>query len=112
MPWGDWASSMHGVQLLPTNQRSKNLGTVRAGRSSINSNPIVPAPARDLRAICTAFPARNVDPNAAAPSKADKEAFEAASLKGTFSENDHVVLLICGGNNSLDSWLEYRGVFG
>jgi threonine dehydratase len=36
----------------------------------------------------------------------------ARRLKGTFSENDHVVLLICGGNNSLDSWLEYRGVFG
>lgn len=33
-------------------------------------------------------------------------------LKGSFSENDHVVLVICGGNNSLDNWVEYRRLFG
>ena len=36
----------------------------------------------------------------------------ARSLKGVFSEGDHVVLLICGGNNSLDNWVEYRRLFG
>ena len=36
----------------------------------------------------------------------------ARRLKGAFSERDHVVLLICGGNNSLDNWVEYRRLFG
>ncbi len=36
----------------------------------------------------------------------------ARRLKGTFSERDHVVLVICGGNNSLDNWMEYRRLFG
>ena len=36
----------------------------------------------------------------------------ARRLKGTFSQSDHVVLLICGGNNSLDNWMEYRRLFG
>ncbi len=36
----------------------------------------------------------------------------ARSLKGVFSEGDHVVLLICGGNNSLDNWVDYRRLFG
>lgn len=31
--------------------------------------------------------------------------------KGSFSINDHVVLLICGGNNSLANWMEYRRLF-
>jgi threonine dehydratase len=33
-------------------------------------------------------------------------------LKGVFQENDHVVLVICGGNNSLDNWMEYHRLFG
>ncbi len=36
----------------------------------------------------------------------------ARRLKGNFSESDHVVLVICGGNNSLDNWVEYRRLFG
>ena len=36
----------------------------------------------------------------------------ARRLKGTFSQSDHMVLLICGGNNSLDNWMEYRRLFG
>lgn len=36
----------------------------------------------------------------------------ARRLKGIFSQSDHVVLLICGGNNSLDNWMEYRRLFG
>ncbi len=36
----------------------------------------------------------------------------ARRLKGVFSESDHVVLVICGGNNSLDNWAEYRRLFG
>jgi len=36
----------------------------------------------------------------------------ARRLKGVFSENDHVVLVICGGNNSLDNWVEYRRLLG
>jgi threonine dehydratase len=36
----------------------------------------------------------------------------ARRLKGVFSEGDHVVLVICGGNNSLDNWVEYRRLLG
>ena len=36
----------------------------------------------------------------------------ARRLKGGFSESDHVVLVICGGNNALDNWVEYRRLFG
>jgi threonine dehydratase len=36
----------------------------------------------------------------------------ARRLKGVFSESDHVVLVICGGNNSLDNWVEYRRLLG
>ena len=36
----------------------------------------------------------------------------ARRLKGRFSESDHVVLVICGGNNSLDNWVEYRRLLG
>jgi threonine dehydratase len=36
----------------------------------------------------------------------------ARRLKGAFSESDHVVLVMCGGNNSLDNWVEYRRLFG
>jgi threonine dehydratase len=36
----------------------------------------------------------------------------ARRVAGSFSTNAHVVLLICGGNNSLDNWIEYRRVFG
>jgi threonine dehydratase len=36
----------------------------------------------------------------------------ARRVKGAFSENDHVVLVICGGNNSLDNWAEYRRLLG
>ena len=36
----------------------------------------------------------------------------ARRLKGVFSASDHVVLVICGGNNSLDNWVEYRRLFG
>ena len=35
----------------------------------------------------------------------------ARRLKGVFSQSDHVVLVICGGNNSLDNWMEYRRLF-
>ena len=33
-------------------------------------------------------------------------------LKDTFSKDRHVVLLICGGNNSLENWSHYREMFG
>jgi len=36
----------------------------------------------------------------------------ARRIKDSFGENDHIVLLICGGNNSLDNWVEYRRLFG
>jgi len=36
----------------------------------------------------------------------------ARRVTGSFSKDDHVVLLICGGNNSLDNWAEYRRIFG
>jgi threonine dehydratase len=36
----------------------------------------------------------------------------ARRLKGTFRKDDHVVLLICGGNNSLENWIHYRQVLG
>jgi threonine dehydratase len=36
----------------------------------------------------------------------------AQRLKGTFSKKHHVVLLICGGNNSLENWAHYREVLG
>ena len=36
----------------------------------------------------------------------------ARKVAGSFSPNDQVVLLICGGNNSLDNWIEYRRLFG
>jgi threonine dehydratase len=32
----------------------------------------------------------------------------ARRMRGAFSENDHVVLLLCGGNISLDNWMEYQ----
>jgi len=34
----------------------------------------------------------------------------ARRLKGTFSKEHHMVLLICGGNNSLENWIHYREV--
>jgi threonine dehydratase len=34
----------------------------------------------------------------------------ARKVKGTFSKDDHVVLLICGGNNSLENWIHYREI--
>ena len=34
----------------------------------------------------------------------------ARRVKGTFSREHHVVLLICGGNNSLKNWIHYREV--
>jgi len=34
----------------------------------------------------------------------------AQRLKGRFRRQDHVVLLICGGNNSLENWIHYREV--
>ncbi len=36
----------------------------------------------------------------------------ARRVKASFSKNDHVVLLICGGNNSLENWAHYRELFG
>ena len=36
----------------------------------------------------------------------------ARRLKGTFTETDHVALVICGGNIALDNWVEYRQLFG
>jgi threonine dehydratase len=36
----------------------------------------------------------------------------ARRLRGVFSESDQVVLVVCGGNNSLDNWAEYRRLFG
>lgn len=36
----------------------------------------------------------------------------ARRLKGVFTERDHVVLVICGGNISLENWAEYRRLFG
>lgn len=36
----------------------------------------------------------------------------ARRLKGTFSKEHHVVLLICGGNNSLENWIHYREILG
>jgi len=36
----------------------------------------------------------------------------ARRLKGVFSPGDNVVLVICGGNNSLENWVEYRRLFG
>ena len=36
----------------------------------------------------------------------------ARRIRGTFSREHHVVLLICGGNNSLENWVHYREVFG
>jgi threonine dehydratase len=35
----------------------------------------------------------------------------ARRLKGVFSPSDQVVLLICGGNSSLENWAEYRRLF-
>ena len=35
----------------------------------------------------------------------------ARQARGTFSPNDQVVLLICGGNNSLENLVEYRSIF-
>ncbi|MHC4637624.1 MAG: threonine ammonia-lyase [Planctomycetota bacterium] len=34
----------------------------------------------------------------------------ARRLKGKFTGKDHVVLLICGGNNSLENWIHYREI--
>jgi len=36
----------------------------------------------------------------------------ARRLTGTFSKDHHVVLLICGGNNSLENWIHYREILG
>ena len=36
----------------------------------------------------------------------------ARRLKGTFLKEDHVVLSICGGNNSLENWIHYREILG
>jgi threonine dehydratase len=36
----------------------------------------------------------------------------AKRVKGEFRTKDHVVLLICGGNNSLENWIHYREVLG
>jgi threonine dehydratase len=36
----------------------------------------------------------------------------AQRLQGKFRGQDHVVLLICGGNNSLENWIHYREVLG
>lgn len=36
----------------------------------------------------------------------------ARRLQGTFSKEHHVVLLICGGNNSLENWIHCRDVLG
>jgi len=34
----------------------------------------------------------------------------ARRLKGKFTVKDHVVLLICGGNNSLENWIHYQEI--
>ena len=34
----------------------------------------------------------------------------ARRLKGEFTGKDHVVLLLCGGNNSLENWIHYREI--
>jgi threonine dehydratase len=36
----------------------------------------------------------------------------ARRLRGTFSKEHHLVLLICGGNNSLENWIHYREILG
>ena len=36
----------------------------------------------------------------------------ARRLEGIFTEKDHVVLLLCGGNASLDSLMEYHRLLG
>ncbi len=36
----------------------------------------------------------------------------ARRLEGIFTEKDHVVLLLCGGNASFDSLLDYRRQLG
>ena len=36
----------------------------------------------------------------------------AQRLKERFRREDHVVLLICGGNISLENWIHYRELFG
>ena len=36
----------------------------------------------------------------------------AKRVNSHLTENDHVVLLICGGNASLDNWVEYSRLFG
>jgi threonine dehydratase len=36
----------------------------------------------------------------------------ARRIKECFKENDHIVLLICGGNISLDNWVQYSRLFG
>jgi threonine dehydratase len=36
----------------------------------------------------------------------------ARRIKGKFSKDHHVVLLICGGNNSLENWIHYREILG
>jgi threonine dehydratase len=36
----------------------------------------------------------------------------ARRLKGTFSDDDHIILLMCGGNVSIENWVEYRKAFG
>lgn len=35
----------------------------------------------------------------------------ARRIRDCFKETDHIVLLICGGNNSLDNWVEYNSLF-
>jgi threonine dehydratase len=35
----------------------------------------------------------------------------ARRIKQCFTENDHIVLLICGGNISLDTWVQYNQLF-
>ena len=35
----------------------------------------------------------------------------ARRVKESFGESDHIVLLICGGNNSLDNWVQYSRLF-
>jgi len=34
----------------------------------------------------------------------------ARRVQASFGKEDHVVLLICGGNNSLENWIHYREV--
>jgi threonine dehydratase len=36
----------------------------------------------------------------------------ARRVRGTFAKGDHVVLLMCGGNISLENWIHYREVLG